>query len=199
MRKRLAAAAISLAGVWLATTAMAAQGRGQGGPPEGVGAGVGAHGGLGMPGSQGQSSLGQGSGHADTHSTAAKPIGPMSPTTLLQQNTKLAAKLAAFFPQGTDITAEAAGFKNLGQFVSSVHVSHNLGIPFDNLKCTELGTVKANASGTVCSSSVTNENPESLGKAIQTLKPTTNSQKAIQEADRQGEQDLNDGKREGKS
>ena len=169
MRKRPAVVAMALAGVWLATTAMAAQSRGQG------------------------------TGRAETHSSAAKPLGPMSPASSLQQNSKLADKLAAFFPSGTDITAEAAGFKNLGQFVSSVHVSHNLGIPFDDLKCTELGTMKANASGAVCPSSVTNQNPEGLGKAIQTLKPTTNSQRAIQDADRQGEQDLNDGKPEGKS
>jgi hypothetical protein len=170
MRKRLAAVAIALAGIWLATTATAAA-----------------------------QNRGEGSGHAETHSSAAKPLGPMSPASSLQQNSKLADKLAAFFPLGTDITAEAAGFKNLGQFVSLVHVSHNLGIPFDNLKCTELGTVKATESSAVCPSSVTNENPESLGVAIHTLKPGTNPERAIQEADRQGEQDLNDGKPEGKS
>jgi hypothetical protein len=50
-----------------------------------------------------------------------------------------------------------------------------------------------------CAPSVTNQDAESLGKSIQTLKPDANSQKAIQEADRQGEQDLNDQKADGKS
>jgi hypothetical protein len=188
MRNQLAAVPMFVAALWLATMPMAAQGRGQGGPPAGLGGGAGAHGSLGAP-----------TGHGTTHPAAAKPLGPMSPTSLLQQNTKLAAKLATFFPQGTDLSAEAAGFKNLGQFVSAVHVSHNLGIPFADLKCSELGTVKATASGTTCSSSVTNQNAESLGKAIQTLKPEANSPKAIQEADRQGEQDLKDVKPDGKS
>ena len=39
----------------------------------------------------------------------------------------------------------------------------------------------------------------SLGTAIQTLKPGANSQKEIQEAGRQGEQDLKDEKSDGKS
>ena len=199
MLKRLVAVPMFVAGVWLATTAMAAQGRGQGGPPAGVGAGAGAHGSLGMPGSQKVDSIGGPNGRGATHSAAAKPLGPMSPTSLLDQNTKLAAKLAAFFPPGTDLTTEASGFKNLGQFVSAVHVSHNLGIPFDNLKCSELGTAKATTLGMTCSPSVTNQDPESLGKSIQALKPGANSQKAIQEADRQGEQDLKDEKPDGKS
>jgi hypothetical protein len=137
--------------------------------------------------------------HADTHSSAPKPFGPTSPATLLEQNNKLETKLASFFPPGTNITQEAAGFKNLGQFVSAVHVSHNLGIPFNTLKCTELGTTKATSSGAVCPSSVTNSGPEKLGKAIQTLKPDTDSKEAIQEAGRQGEQDLHDTNPEGKS
>ena len=123
----------------------------------------------------------------------------MSPASLLRQDSTLGARLAAFFPPDTDLSAQAGGFKNLGQFISSVHVSHNLGIPFEDLKCSELGTVKAEASGTACSPSVTNQDGVGLGKAIQTLKPRANFQKAIQEADRQGEQDLKDEKPDGKS
>src|SRR4051812_1543582 len=64
--------------------------------------------------------------------------GAKSPVILLDQNTKLENRLSSFFPDGTDLSKEAAGFKNLGQFVSAVHVSHNLDIPFENLKCSEL-------------------------------------------------------------
>ena len=193
MLKRLTTAVtmtIVIAGASLLTVAVAAQGRGQGGPPAGVGGGFGAHSGLGLPGSN---------GHGATHPAASAPLGPMSPTTLLQQNSKLESKLASFFPSGTDLLAESSGFKNLGQFVSAVHVSHNLGIPFDRLKCSELGTKTASASGTVCPSSVTNEGPAGLGKSIQTLKPTAKSQQVIQEANRQSEQDIKDAKSDGKS
>jgi hypothetical protein len=126
--------------------------------------------------------------HNATHD--AESLGPKSPTTLLGQNTKLETKLASFFPNGTDLQAEAGGFKNLGQFVSAVHVSHNLGIPFDQLKCTELGTTKATASGMTCPSTVTNTQGMSLGKSIQTLKPDADSQNTVQDADRQTTKDL---------
>ena len=198
MLKRLpATVAILVAGVCLATAGAAAQGRGQGGPP--AGGGGGAHATMGMPGSQRPASTGVSNGKSATRPAAAAPLGPMSPTTLLQQNPKLETNLAGFFPPGADLSVQASGFKNLGQFVSAVHVSHNLGIPFDNFKCTELGTTAASASGTTCSATVKNEESMSLGKSIQTLKPDANSQQAIQEANRQAEKDIKDAKSEGKS
>ena len=198
MFKPLAAAIIVLAGASLASTA--GQGRGQGGPPAGVGGGAGAggaHSTMGMPsGSQRPATAGApsgaSSGRGATNTAGSAPLGPKSPASLLQQNTKLASNLAAFFPEGTDLMAQAGGFKNLGAFVSAVHVSHNLGIPFADLKCAELGTTAATASGAVCSPAVTNEKGTSLGQAIQTLKPDANSQQAIQEANRQAEKDLKD-------
>jgi hypothetical protein len=169
------------------------------GPPAGIGGGAGAHSGLGMPsGSQRPSSAGMPGGvsgkgaHAGPISSAAAPLGPKSPIDLLQQNTKLAANLAKLFPEGTDLTAQAQGFKNLGQFVSAAHVSHNLGIPFNDLKCAELGTSAATASGTMCSSSITNQGPTSLGKSIASLRPGADAQEAIKEANRQVEKDFKD-------
>ena len=201
MSKRLlTGVALMLASGTFALTTMAAQGRGQGGPPAGVGGGgAGAHSNLGIPGGQKPSSSGAPTGHGTTHGAAATPLGPKSPVDLLQQNSKLAANLASLFPPGTDLTQAASGFKNLGQFVSAVHVSHNLGIPFNDLKCAELGTTAASASGTVCSPAVTNEKGTNLGKAIQTLKPTADSQEAIHDANRETEADLKTGKPEGKS
>jgi hypothetical protein len=50
------------------------------------------------------------------------------------QNTKLSSNLQGLLPTGTNIQEAAKGFDNLGQFVAAVHVSHNLGIPYDQVK-----------------------------------------------------------------
>src|SRR6516165_6731419 len=52
----------------------------------------------------------------------------------LSDNTKLADKLKGLLPSGTNLETAAKGFKNLGQFVAAVHASHNLDIPFDQLR-----------------------------------------------------------------
>src|SRR5258708_40291115 len=74
---------------------------------------------------------------------ATGPTGPHTPGQLLTQNTQLSSKLGALLPAGTNLQTAASGFRNLGQFVAAVHVSHNLGVPFDQLKCTELATAGA--------------------------------------------------------
>jgi len=93
----------------------------------------------------------------------------------LTDNTKLASKLQGLLPTGTNLQNAAQGFKNLGQFVAAVHVSHNLGIPFDTLKTKMIGPPK-----------------ESLGKAIQALKPTANSNDETNKAQKQAKQDMDD-------
>ena len=75
----------------------------------------------------------------------------------LQQNTNLASKLETRLPKGTDLMTAAEGFRNLGQFVAAVNVSNNLGIDFVNLKTSMV------------------DDGLSLGKSIQTWKPTANS------------------------
>lgn len=104
-----------------------------------------------------------GSGHDHGGSVAAK----------LAKNTALASKLQALLPPGTDLQAAAAGFKNLGQFVAAVHVSKNLGIPFDQLKA-----------------KMTGPNAESLGKAIQQLAPNADAKAALKTAEAQAKADL---------
>jgi hypothetical protein len=89
---------------------------------------------------------------------------------LLTQNTKLSSNLQGLLPSGTNLQDAANGFDHLGQFVAAVHVSHNLGIPFDQLK-TEM------MSG------------NSLGGAIHKLKPNVD---AKQEAIRANQQALDD-------
>jgi len=71
-------------------------------------------------------------------------------------------------PATTDAQVQAAmmGFKNLGQFMAAMHVSKNLGIPFDELKAKMTGVSTNQAGQTVTTA------PMSLGKAIQQLKPT---------------------------
>ncbi len=90
---------------------------------------------------------------------------------LLTQNTKLSSKLQGLLPAGTDLQAAARGFKNLGQFVAAVHVSNNLGIPFDQLKAKIM-------SG------------DSLGKAIHELNPNVNPKGEAKKAKKQAHDDM---------
>lgn len=95
----------------------------------------------------------------------------------LSNNTQLAQKLQGLLPPGTNLQDAAMGFKNLGQFVAAVHVSNNLGIPFDQLKMQMIGPPK-----------------ESLGKAIQALKPDAKSKTEASTAKKQAKQDIKDSK-----
>jgi hypothetical protein len=133
-----------------------------GGPPSGVG--------MGSSHASASSSHGN---SADANSSSSH--GPSSVSEKLADNTKLASKLQSLLPAGTDLTAASSGFKNLGQFVAAVHVAHNLGIPFDQLKATMIGPPK-----------------ESLGQAIHILKPAANSKTETQKATTQATQDMHD-------
>jgi hypothetical protein len=175
-----------LTGGFLLATSVMAQGRGSGKPAGGPG--INGHGPMGAP--SGQSTTKPKQASLALGPAGGSAPGAKSPVSLLDQNSKLESNLAKFFPGGTDLLKEAAGFKNLGQFVSAVHVSHNLGIPFDNLKCAELGTTAATQEGVSCSTTVTNSNPISLGKSIQTLRPDAKPEQAIKEANQQAEKDL---------
>src|SRR5712664_3841226 len=119
---------------------------------------------------------------------ASGTSGPRAPGQLLMQNTQLSSKLSSLLPAGTDLQSAAAGFRNLGQFVAAVHVSHNLNIPFDQLKCTELATTAACPGMTVPSKS------SHLGQTIQTLKRTissTDSKSAAKQAEKEASADMN--------
>lgn len=118
------------------------------------------------------SDMDHGSGHESSKS------GHNSVSQKLASNTQLAGKLQALLPPGTDLQAAAQGFKNLGQFVAAVHVSHNLGIPFDQLKA-----------------KMTGPGAESLGKAIHDLKPTADAKTETKKAEHQAHDDMdNDSK-----
>ncbi len=123
-----------------------------------------------------------GGGHGGTSSsmhsnTKAGKSSSSSVSDKLADNTKLASKLQSLLPAGTNLQQAADGFKNLGQFVAAVHVSHNLGIPFDELKAKMMGPPK-----------------ESLGQAVHALRPTANSKSEASKANKQAKQDIADSK-----
>ena len=118
---------------------------------------------------------------ADSHSTASSSTRSEGKQSIvserLSDNTKLSGKLQSLLPAGTNLQQASQGFKNLGQFVAAVHVSHNLGIPFDQLKAKMIGPPA-----------------ESLGKAIEQLKPTANAKAETKKANQQADQDMDDSK-----
>jgi hypothetical protein len=124
-----------------------------------------------------------GGGHG---TDASGTPGPHTTDQLLTQNTQLSSKLTSLLPAGTNLQTAASGFRNLGQFVAAVHVSHNLGIPFDQLKCTELATPDACGTMTVPSKG------SHLGQAIQTLRPamsSTDTKSAAKQAEKEASAD----------
>jgi hypothetical protein len=103
----------------------------------------------------------------DTRQSAASK----TPSELLQQNTRLSENIARLLPAGTDLQSAASGFKNLGEFVAAAHVSSNLGIPFADLKAKILAG-------------------ESLGGAIQALRPEADGLIEARKARVRAEDDL---------
>jgi len=132
------------------------------------------HGG-GMSGSHGHDSMGSHSSRDSSTSDRHEHGGQSSISTRLAGNPKLAGKLQALLPPGTNLQQASQGFKNLGQFVAAVHVSHNLGIPFDQLKAKMVGPPS-----------------ESLGKAIHQLKPSADEKAEIKKAKKQADHDSDD-------
>ena len=70
---------------------------------------------------------------------------------------------------------DAGGFKNFGQCVAAVHVSHNLGIPFSELQ-----------------GKIAGSNAVSLGKAIQELKPDAGAENEGKKAASEADNDVRD-------
>jgi hypothetical protein len=127
----------------------------------------------------------QRSQHATPTPVAARPATPAhpaknvthpSPVPVPQKiaaNPALVARLQPLLPSGMTIATAATGFKNQGQFVAALHVSHNLNIPFAQLKA-----------------DMTGSNRDSLGQAIHELRPTANAKAAAETAERQARADI---------
>lgn len=76
----------------------------------------------------------------------------------LSKNTSLSSRLQPLLPTGENLQTAAMGFKTQGQFIAALHVSHNLNIPFDQLKA-----------------DMTGPKHDSLGAAIHDLRPDLSS------------------------
>ena len=173
----------------LAIPLWAQRGQGGGGVGRGVGSVTGAATGAvnstvsqpaGKSGNGAPATGNPGAGNHDNGSHAANAghgLGASADISLrVSQNAGLSTQLQPLLPAGTTLAGAAGGFRNEGQFVSALHVAHNLNIPFDQLKA-----------------KLTGSDPVSLGKAIQELRPDL-SEKNIKDnaklADRQAERDL---------
>ncbi|MBI3896534.1 MAG: hypothetical protein HY313_11450 [Acidobacteria bacterium] len=95
----------------------------------------------------------------------------------LTRNEQLTTKLQGILPEGTNVQDAAVGFKNLGQFVAAAHVSHNLDIPFADLK-----------------TKMTGDGGMNLGDAIHELKPDVDETAEAKKAQEQAEKDLKESK-----
>jgi hypothetical protein len=120
--------------------------------------------------------------HVETHEAAKAPkpaaTGTPHHTTVtvaqrIAANPALATRLQTLLPSGMTLQTAAAGFKNQGQFIAALHVSRNLNIPFAQLKA-----------------AMTGANHDSLGQAIQQLRPTANVKTATVTAEREANEDV---------
>jgi hypothetical protein len=113
-----------------------------------------------------------------TTSTTTTATPPKPPTTNpvcahIQAHPQLVTKVTPLLPKNTTLQTASAGFKNQGQFISALHVSRNLNIPFSSLK-TEM----------------TGPDHLSLGQAIHKLRPTADSRTATKKAEHEADDDV---------
>jgi hypothetical protein len=157
--------------------------------------------GAAMHGASGDHGNGGGSANANGNASA-KGVTASSPTTVLTKNTKLDTHLTSMLqtkgllPKGTDLKDACAGFKNLGQCVAAIHVSHNLNIPFACLSANMTGT--APASGSTCPAG-SGSSKMSLGKSIQTLSPNAAVKTEEKTATKQANADINEAENSSKA
>jgi hypothetical protein len=93
---------------------------------------------------------------------------------VLQNNPGLNSKLQPLLPLGITPQDAAEGYKEIGDFVTAVHAAHDLGIPFLQLRCAELG-------GKHCSPE-TNVKSTKIENAILAMKPDAGKDGAKQAA-----------------
>jgi len=89
----------------------------------------------------------------------------------IQRNPELSEKLQALLPKtgpNSTLAGAAMGFRNEGQFIAALHVSKNLGIPFDQLKA----------------KMTTSDPPMKLGQAIHALRPNMSGKEVDKVADK---------------
>ena len=120
--------------------------------------------------SQGHSKAGSGQLGDSSSSNHTKTSWETKFNERLQTDTAFQTRIKNLLPAGMDPATAASGFKNHGQFIAALHVSQNLGIPFDQLKAKMTGvSTVTTAAGTT---ETVKTEPMSLGKSIQELRPT---------------------------
>ena len=120
-------------------------------------------------------SRGKTSADSDHATKQAGKLSQQSPDTILERNGKLSSKLDSLLPAGTTADEACTGFKNLGNCVAAIHVSHNLGIPFEDLK-----------------DKMTGSKPQKLGTAIHSLRPEVNAKAEATKAAHQARTDVDE-------
>jgi hypothetical protein len=107
----------------------------------------------------------------------------------ISRKPNLAAKVASRLPSGMTLAQASTGFKNQGQFIAAVNVSKNLGIDFVKLQTAMTGqTVSVDPKTHAITTTPTGDAPLSLGRSIQTLRPGTDADAAVQKAQAQTSQ-----------
>ena len=115
--------------------------------------------------------------HATEHASEHAADHASKPPTLtvaqrVDQNPSLVTRLTPLLPSGMTIDQAAQGFKNQGQFIAALHVSHNLNIPFAQLKA-----------------EMTGKDHDSLGQAIHDLKPAVDAKAETKKAEAEAKAD----------
>ena len=106
-----------------------------------------------------------------TTGTTPPPLNPIA--TKIMAKPQLNAKVTNLLkPTGMSLNDASMGFKNQGQFMAALHVSENLRISFKSLQ-----------------NDMTNKKL-SLGQSIQNLKKTADTDKEVEHAERQANDDL---------
>ena len=160
--KRSSVWSIALTATTVLTTAVWAQ----------HGGGAGGHGGPPSVAAHGQSHADETASTKDADKDSDRSADLES---RLASNSKLSSRLQSLLPLNMNLQTAASGFKSQGQFIAALHVSHNLNIPFDQLK-TDMMTKH-----------------DSLGAAIRNLRPDLDSKKVtsnVKLAERQAKSDV---------
>jgi hypothetical protein len=107
------------------------------------------------------------------------------PDVILQANPSLNSKVQALIPLGMTPQEASQGYKEIADFLTAVHAAHDLGIPFLQLRCAELG-------GKVCPPD-THTKSAKIENAILTLKPDAGkdgAKQAVKAAKQESKSDL---------
>jgi len=133
-------------------------------------------------------------GATNSSSARSQSAASSSPQEVLTRNTKLDSTLTMklqsknLLPAGTDLKSACSGFRNLGQCVAAIHISHNLNIGFACLKADMTGL--ASATGSNCPTVAGATSKMSLGKSIQALAPSANANAEAKVGTKEADSDI---------